>query len=374
MWSSRALFPVLLAGLLISLPGVAAGQILYGQPTSGSLQMIHTSWKSTVEDQEITLGQTAIPLVTFIPLQENLEARLYVASVANSLDQLDETYELSGLTDMRLQVNSSFGNDRFLWSLGLNLPTGKTGLDFEQEWVVMNYLASDFLLFPNRRLGGGLGVNAMLGAVTPLGEAQLGGSVTYHYSGTYEAYEDNGDYNPGDYLAINAGLQRDLGRAVWLADLTYTTYSDDTQDDRTIYNRGNQLEARLRLNVLGEGSRVSCSARYFLRGSNDIYDLDGALAYQLQVYGDEFALGGDLTWLSGDGRWEYGPLADYRYITANESTLGSSSNYGIGGQIARWLSPQYRLGVTGEYFSGNADDGVVDLSGHQLAVSLRGVF
>ena len=374
MCRSKAILLLIVAGLLTSAPGVGLGQILYGQPTSGQLRLVNTSWKSTLDGKEITLNQTAVPFLGFIPLRDNLEARLYVASVANNLDQLEETYKLSGLTDMRLQVNSSFADDRLLLSLGLNLPTGKTGLNFQEEWVVMNYMASDFLLFPNRRLGGGLGLNTMLGGVTPLGEMQLGGSITYQYSGSYEAYLDNGDYNPGDFLALNVGLQRDLGRVVWLADLTYTTFGDDLQEDRVVYNRGNQLEARLGLNYLGEGFFATGTTRYFFRGSNDIYELTGALAYQLEVYGDEFTMGGDFIWMSGEREWEYGPLFDFRFITANEFTLGSSSNFGFGGQIARWLSPQYKLGLSGEYFTGSADSGIIDLSGYQLAMSLSGVF
>jgi len=352
----------------------ACGQIVYGQPASARIRAIYTSWETSSEGEDVSLDQFYVPFLGFIPLKDNLEARIFLGGATNKLTGGGEDRNLNGLTDTRIQVNRSFSDDRLVLSLGVNLPTGKKKLDFEEEWFVTNFLAHDYLTYPVRRLGGGLGVNAMLGGATMAGEYRLGGSVLYHYTGTYEAYEDNGDYNPGDFFSLNAGFSRPFDQFFWIGDITFTSYTDDQQDDLAIYNRGDQLQFRMGGTWEGSTRQASLDARYFVRDRNAVYDLAGAILNQLKIYGNEFSVLGHISWFLDQKKLKIGPLFHYRAIAANEYELGSAENIGFGIQADRQLSTRYELGLSAEYFTGNANGGDIDLSGFQVATSLSAVF
>ncbi len=72
--------------LLISDPATA--QIVYGQEASGGLDIIATNWKMTVDTDEVTINQWALPASVFVPLRDNLEARIYVARATTTVKEL----------------------------------------------------------------------------------------------------------------------------------------------------------------------------------------------------------------------------------------------------------------------------------------------
>jgi len=371
---SKKLISLVMVAALVVLSAPALGQIIYGKPASGKLRLVYTSWTEKIDGQERTLGQLVMPISTYIPLRENLEGRLYIAGVSNSLDEPGATRGLKGLTDVRIQINKSMMEDHLLFSLGANLPTGKTGLDFDEELAVMKYLSRDYLSYPNRRLGHGLGVNLMVGGATVAGEFRLGCSALFHYTGEYEAYEDNSKYNPGDYFSLNAGAQRVQGRALLMGDLTFTTYGDDMQDGLKAFSRGNQFTFRIGTVFKASNFRLKGNARYYIRDRYTIYDATETVLSQLRVYGNEFAFASSISWISSDKKWSLGPHFDLRFIDANEVELGDANTVGVGGQIERWLTSAFNLSVALKYFTGSADGGAIDLTGYQISASLGGIF
>ncbi|MFH2048492.1 MAG: hypothetical protein ABIJ12_03510, partial [bacterium] len=64
--------------VLISIP--AYGQIRYGMPGFGDVDITYTSWKMTMGDEEATLHQLVFPVTGFVPLQDNLEMHLFLAN------------------------------------------------------------------------------------------------------------------------------------------------------------------------------------------------------------------------------------------------------------------------------------------------------
>ena len=112
--------------------GPAAGQIIYGQQAAGGLDIVATHWKLSVDQDEVTVDQWAIPATAFVPLGENFEGRVYVAQTMSTVNQSDLNFEMNGLTDLRLQVNHSFARDRLLVGAGVNLPVGHKALDLNE--------------------------------------------------------------------------------------------------------------------------------------------------------------------------------------------------------------------------------------------------
>ncbi len=98
-------FIIALLAWSVTAAGPASGQIVYGQPASAKLRVIMTSWETSSEGVEKSLDQMYVPFSGFIPLQENLEARIFLGGVNNKLDDPEGTKKLSGPTDMRIQIN-----------------------------------------------------------------------------------------------------------------------------------------------------------------------------------------------------------------------------------------------------------------------------
>jgi len=294
-----------------------------------------------------------------------------VARAGNTLGEATGDYELNGLTDLRLQVSRSYSRDRYLLSAGLNLPTGKTGLGLDSDWLVMNLLTQNFLQFPSRRLGEGLGLNLMAGTATTWGDRRLGASVTLNHAGGYEAYEGEGDYDPGDSLVLTAGIEGDRRNLVWRGDVTFTTHTDDQLEGRKVYSQGDQFGLHAGASLERDGRHANVDVRYLVRGRNSLFDDSESLASRLKVYGNELALAGSLTWVKPDGLY-FGPQAEMRRIAGNEFGFGSSTVLGVGILAGRPLGELLNLLGGFKFFTGSTDDGNIDLSGYQISLSMSG--
>lgn len=351
----------------------AAGQIVYGQPTTGNLRMIYSRWSEKSDMGTMDTDQIMVPLSGFIPLQDNLELRFYGASVSTSVDADGEDFTLSGLTDMRLQFNQSLASDRFLLSLGLNLPTGKKSLSLEEERPVMGVLTQNYLSFPVRRMGEGFGVNLLAGAAATSGEIRFGGIVSYQINGAYEAYEDEGDYKPGNMFSLSASADAKASEWVFAADATFTTYSTDKVDDRKVFAQSDQLDLHAGAEYESKSYSFSGDVRYLIRGRNTRYDITEAVYDQLKIFGNEFFMAGRFAY-APDERWFIAPLADLRLIAGNEYEFGSSRVIGLGLEAGRKISTGLNLGAGFKYHTGSADDGYIDLSGFQISAGLMAAF
>jgi hypothetical protein len=370
---SRQLLILSLVGACLAGAVPAAGQIVYGQQTTGSFDVVATHWKLTLDQDEATVDQWAIPIMAYLPLRDNLEARLYTAYSTTTVNQLGQDFKLQGLSDMRVQVNQALADDRLLLGAGLNLPVGKKALNLTEEWVVMNYLTQSFLSFPVRNLGGGFGVNLMAGAATEVGEYRLGATATLDLAGSYEAYLAEADYKPGNALSLTLGLQRNLGERLLNGDITLTTSADDKQDDLPVLSRGDQVTLHSGLTSGGEHRRYYADASYRLRGRNTLFDPTGVLVQQLKIYGNEFTLAGGLEFKHNEV-WHYGPSADLRLIAGNEIGLGNSKILGVGGQVARAIGSGVNLRLALKVFTGSTHDGEIDLGGYQVWLAANGTF
>lgn len=359
------------ACLMAALP--AAGQIIYGQQAAGSLDIVSTHWTLSVEDDEVSVDQWAIPATVFLPLGENFEGQVYVARSMSTVSQLGEDFALNGLTDMRLQVKHSFARDRLLLGAGVNLPVGYKELDLTEEFVVMSYLTQSFLTFPVRNLGQGFGVNLMAGGATEMGDYKLGATATWDLTGAYEAYAYEDDYNPGNTLVLTMGVQRGLDNLLFNGDVSFTVSGDDQQGDVPVFSRSEQVSLHGGLIGGDVKQRYFGDLIYNIRGRNTSFDPAGFLLQQLKFYGNEFIAAGGLERTTNSG-WGYGGSADIRLIAANEVGLGKSRILGLGGQVSRALTPAVSMKLALKYFTGSTQGGDIDLSGFQTWLAASGTF
>jgi hypothetical protein len=360
-----------MAGVVVAVSCVTGfGQIIYGQSPSGDAGFVYSHW--SIGDT-IKVNQMMLPISGFIPLQDNLELRFSATNASNKLEGGGEDYKLSGMSDLRLQINQSLADDRFLLSLGLNLPTGKKKLNFNEEWVVLKVLSLDYLDFPVRHLGEGFGFNIMAGGAEMLGSMRVGGALMYQYNGTYEPYETGDEYNPGNQFSVISGVDQTGDGYMLTANAVYSVYTTDKLEDRKIFCQSPTFSLLLGGNFDNKTYQIGADAGLLLRGRNARYDSTEAKIEQLKAYGNEFLIAGRFSWVP-DKNWRMTPSAELRVIGENEYNLEGANIFGLGGEIVRNIGEGVDIGVAFKYFTGSVDGGDIDLSGYQLSASLMAAF
>ena len=347
--------------VVLMIGGNADGQILYGQPTAGSLHFIYSSY--TIDDStgvSTDLTQSAIPLRGFIPLQDNFEAVVYLINSSNNLEEPDSKYDLSGMGDLRVQFNRSFSD------VGVNLPTGKKKLTPEEGAVVLQALAQNYLSLPMRRFGEGFGASVLFGGARMVGDLRLGAGLMYQITGEYEPYEGGNKYDPGNVFSLNVGVDWEGERAKVSGDVIASLYSSDKFEGEEAFKQSSQINLRMKTRLDQRSSSFSGQVGYLIRGRNTNYLADNE---ELKIYGNEFYANGGMSW-SLQGVWSVGPTAELKLIGENDAGFGSSTIFGFGGQVGRSLGEQIGAIVGFKYFTGSLDGGDLDMSGYQITAGL----
>ncbi|MCK4460590.1 MAG: hypothetical protein KAW46_02240 [candidate division Zixibacteria bacterium] len=364
---TKLILVLLVAAVWLAAASPSQCQIVYGRAISGTAGFVYSSWSLEDSAQKTDITQISFPLRLFLPLQDNLEADVYVATSSNSMDQGENDYSLSGLGDLRVQVNRSFSDDQLLLSVGVNVPTGKTKLNRADETPVLQMLTQDFLSFSQRRFGEGFGLNILLGGARMIGVLRCGAGITYRYIGKYDPYEGVEEYDPGDLISFNAGADWENGPTMVSGNIVVSFYGKDKWNDREVFKESSQFGFGLSVNHNPEGFRADGSLGYIARGRNSFFAPEES---KLKVYGNELSLAGNLLWLPPNG-WFYGPSAVLKLIAENERGFSSSTIFGFGGTVGRKLGDTGTVEVSLRYFTGQADGGNTDVSGLQISTGVR---
>jgi hypothetical protein len=353
-----------LAVLLLAVGSVQA-QIVFGQPASAGVDFTFTQW--TIDDSTAStkISQIAAPVSAFVPLRENLEAMVFTSASANKLDGSSSDFDLTGLGDMRVQLNQSLMNDQVLLSLGVNLPIGKKKLDAVEESPILTALSQNYLDFPLRRFGDGLGFSFLAGGARSLGDLNVGASVAYQYNGKYEPYEGVPEYDPGDKLNFTAGADWERDRVTLGGELSLGFYTKDKLDGEEIFKQSSTVSAQLSARTGSDNLNLQAGLGFLARGRNERYTTDE----KLKLYGDEVSLWAAVQLrLSQD--WALSPMVQYRSIGANDEGFESSKLLALGATLSKALGGKASLRLGGRFYTGDADGGALDLTGFQATVGL----
>ncbi len=373
----RKCFIAILIALILSAAPLH-GQIIFGSPASGNLELHYSSWEISNDSIDIIIDQWMIPVSVFMPIRDNFEARLQMAGCSNNYDTTGSNLSLNGTNDLRVMFNHSFYDDRLLASVGLNFPTGKKKLDYSNERRVIEVLSENYLDFPVRRLGGGFGFNILIGGATVAGPAKLGAGLMYLYSGKYEPYDGQAKYDPGDSYGINVSGEINGDNISLISNIAYTGYGVDKQNGIKAFKQSPQVEFNIGGAYSFDKYTFRISADYLLRGRHTRYALKvGDIVEQLKMYGNEFFVLMRFDYYLTK-TWYVSPLVETKQIAANEEIdpayLGSGSIYGFGGEIGSRVSRSFNTAFGIKYYTGTADGGRLDLSGLQIIVSLLASF
>lgn len=359
---------------MVCLSVAVQAQMINGKPSTGSTGFVYTYWQlETANAPNTSLGQYWMPLNGFVALQENLEARYYLAGSTNSYQAGNSEVHLEGLGDTRIEITRSFSGNQFFVSGGVNLPTGKTKLAFNPERAIIELLSESFLVFPMRRFGEGLGFNGTIGAAKSWGNTVAGVGLSYDLIGKYTPYESFGEYNPGDIFTAEFGLNTHGEKTATACGVNYLHYANDKMDNIKAFKQGQQVGLSISGAYDNKSVRVSPSARYTIRGRNTRY-LTGSevVRDRLKLYGNELELGLEVGRYFRGG-WSFSPLASFLQIDNNEDNYGDSQVLSYGVSIGKKFSERILVGTWFKIMTGDTDDGRIDLRGYQISASLMAV-
>jgi len=168
-------------------------------------------------------SQWSVPVAVVVPFGARWKFDLSGAYASGqvTLDGNDpaldtDGYALSGPTDMKLRVTGPLAGENLLVTLGVNAPTGKTGLD-DEELSALRVLAAPALAFPTPALGTGFGGTTGLVFARQMGGWAWALGASYEFRGKYnpiaalQAGAGNTDLNPGDGVHLSLGGDGLLG-------------------------------------------------------------------------------------------------------------------------------------------------------------------
>jgi len=367
-------FLVMFASLLTLWVSAGQAQIIYGQRAWATFGIYGQSWKLKTETGTDKLSQWVIPINYFRPLRDNYELRVFTSVAFTGLDNTGGKNNLNGLNDTKFQAAGSFLEDRYLVSLGINLPSGKRSLK-AKEAEIAQFLSSDFLNLPVKNFGEGFNLNLTLARAFEWRNSLWGVGAGYQYNGTYSPYDNVSDYKPGDRLHLTGGVSSDLGNTKLSGDLTYLIYQADKQGGEKIFKDGNQLDLKGGLFYQQGLYSLAAHARYIIRGKDRRYGVPEAYREEAKNHGNDFRVSTSLFYqvrlkLKLIGQAEVKFVGENDYPSTDVLHRGASHVIGLGGGFSYDLKEDYCLSVQLKLFQGEADGGNIDLSGLQMQSSL----
>lgn len=214
--------------------------------------------------------QLSLPVTFVFPVNERL--RLDVAtSPAFSGIETGGTANLGGPSDTRISGSYLLGDEKFLLTFGVNVPSGKSSLKPE-EFSVANILALHALDFQTPILGQGVDMSGGLVMAQRLSDFVFGIGAGYLMRGGFKpVFNSDYEYNPGDELSFSLGVDRPLTRRSKLMfDGSYTLYSEDVANGTAVFKSGNRITFQALYYTSGEFMTYVFSVRNRMQSKNEM--------------------------------------------------------------------------------------------------------
>jgi hypothetical protein len=199
-------------------------------------------WQPTPDGRDsvgITrVTQFSIPLSFTVPIGSvwAMDVSAAYASATVTLASPDaqtgkKEYALNGLTDVRVRATGRFANDRVLFTVGVNAPSGATKLDDEQLRAA-RVVASPALSLATPVLGTGPGATAGVVVAREVGGWALAFGGSYEVRSEYSPVSLAGgiptpDFNPGDVVHLSLGSDGLVGGGAMTLSLSADVFSND---------------------------------------------------------------------------------------------------------------------------------------------------
>ncbi|MFQ6115103.1 MAG: hypothetical protein ACE5NG_13650 [bacterium] len=332
------------------------------------------TWKA----KEDKVSQFALPVTFIYPVNSKIRVDLTTSPAFTTLNT-GQKNTLNGLSDTRIRSHYLTGNDKFLLTFGLNLPTGKNSLTTE-EFNVSNVLSIHSFNFRVPNMGQGLDLNVGLATAAEVGGFVVGGGISYLLKGTFKPFKDyDYKYNPGDEISLSAGLDRKMELFGYDAritgDMVYTIYSSDKGNGNKVFKSGNKFMIQCMSYVRMELLDIIVSFKERMKAKNKTGIGDVFEEERKNSNGNELEI-------SGQGIYPYSEdlrlkgLLDLKFYGNNDYDTGGAFLLGFGGGGQFRYSEQIVLDGSLQFYVGSikSTDESTSLTGFKLSGGLRYYF
>ena len=333
-------------------------------------QFSHISWKIDYPDHTEKIAQSYMPAVFDFAVSGNSQVLVSTAGLwSNAI--LPADYSMNGVTDTQVRFAQRF-SERWQIGAGLNLPTGNSKLDYNQN-VVANRLTESILGFPLQRLGAGTDLEFSLAHALNVSETLgLGFGSSFMLPGTFEFRQQQADtYTPGARYILSTTLNHIGATVPWQISVLAQFYGPDQLNRRDFFRQGWQLEPSLGWDwKFSRQWKLGGNLRHIWKDDNEILGSPGNVQPPEHFYIDNstYAL------LALNRDWSRRVRAG---LQLGWNHFGDSNQQLSRATIWRWrlhavlkISEHFILNAGGDYASGRAERGTIALRGYGAAISL----
>ncbi|HEY5564757.1 MAG TPA: hypothetical protein VIL33_04140 [Rhodothermia bacterium] len=347
------------AALLAAGATEAPGQVIPGTPYSGSIESYYQSWDIDEGATSTTVTQVFAPISVFLPIADRVEARVSSAYVSMTRDtDFSDSESVSGLADVKLQVNGSFLQRRLILGVVANLPSGQGELTSLEQDIVYDFVSPDLSVRTNR-LGEGLNIGGTVSFANALSESvTLGIGASVLSRGSYDTSLPGTSkpitLSPG--LESRAGATLDIlsGVSAFRLSSTMAMYGTEQVNDVDNYRIGQELTLAADYTVAYQAGRGRLSA-----GILEMLRLDNSIRSDGSFDSEEVSSNGNYLVVHASNDYGVSPKlvltvsALGRLVGANEFDAGDATVIESG--LAATLTPTSNVAITlgGRYVTGS---------------------
>ncbi|MBN2413008.1 hypothetical protein JXQ31_15075 [candidate division KSB1 bacterium] len=333
--------------------------ILLGQDYTPRLQdqmntltgLSFETWKA--KDDRIT--QFALPITFIYPVQDRMRIDVITSPAVSTLSS-GESFSLGGLSDTRIRGHYLTENEKFLYTFGIVLPTGKNSLNAE-EFNVANALTIHAFDFKVPNLGQGMDINLGVATAFEYGEYIVGAGLSYLKKNNYKPFNDfDFDYLPGDEYTFTAGAERNItlfGKDSRVTgDAVFTIYESDKGNDEKIFKSGSRLLLQTSAFIKFSNFDMLVFLREKIKGKNKTGIGDAFEKERKNRNGNEFEISGQALLPAQNGRQIIG-LLDIKLYGNNQYNTGGATLFGLGGGYRMKINEQLFLDGSLRFYFGS---------------------
>jgi hypothetical protein len=375
---ARKIFLPACLGLLLGLAApdaIAQPRFEYrSQVLSIQQRVSRISWQLDFPDHQEKIAQSYLPTIFDFAVARNSHLLISTAGGWSNAG-LPADYEMNGVTDTQVRFSQRLA-DRWLIGAGVNLPTGNSKLDYNEN-IVANRLTESILGFPLQRLGAGTDLEFSLAhALNLSGSLGWGFGGTVVLPGEFEFRQQQTDtYQPGAHYSFITTLNHIGATVPWRLSLLAQFYGLDRLNRQDFFKQGWQFEPSLGLEWrLARSWQLGWNFRQIWKADNEALGTPANVTPPEHFYIDNstfamFALNRD--W----GRSiQAGVQLGWSHFGTSNQQLSRATIWRMGLSTAVKVSEHFILHAGGDYATGRANDGAVDLRGYSAALSLAARF
>ncbi len=356
--------PALLVLLLLAAEALSQSDAyIINQQGSFTLMPLYQRW-SLKDGSHLSESSAAFSL--YYPLGREWSASLRGAPAG--VDGGPAT--LNGFADAQIAFTYHIERPDIVFTLGVNLPTGKKELT-QEEFQTSMLLSNSILNFQTPNFGQGLNVNPGFIWAIPLSEDFVFGlGATYQYKGKFKPLKNYDDYDPGDEILVTGGMDVHIGEgATFSADIVYTMYGTDKLGRDDVYASGGNLVANVQFSKSIASNDLLVSARFRTKGKSDVA-IGGVMVPEAdRIEPDQLGLLSQYTVLFTE-HVSVGFVGEVKFYQESPTVISGITLFGLGVSPVISLSSSVALPFRIKYQFGNFNSGGT-LSGVEGGVGLR---